>query len=506
MPIDPNIALSGRPVQMPNILEQAAQMISLKNAMTQGRMADLQAQQLQTDITEGQQFKSALQRGATPEELTGISPTRGIAYQKNLLDLKKTRLEHDLKQTEFIGQMLGGAKDQATYEDALSGLMQAGVDVSKMGAQYDPATVAAWRNKGMTIAQQLDEQHKAVTEEISKSNAAETNRHNQATETQSVNTLAETTRHNQADEGKATQHPIQIDLNGKPVPAVQEIRRDGTSRVLYQGQEIPNPKIYHAPNVALLNKDELEPVLDSVAKDLAGGDLTRIKDISSLRGDQRLRLYAKVKAINPNFNQAEVDRKIKMVDYYANGKGANNLQSFNTFLEHGGAAKDAVDQIYNTQSKYFNKPLNWWRENMSGDPNYINLIGALEPVRKEFEGFLLGGRALYGEDRAAAEKILSDDASPAQINAALKRMGHTAEARGNEENWRYKKVMGEDIPDMYSPEALDGAKKIGLKLKGSPDAQAKPSFSVGQVVIVKGKKVKITTLHPDGTFDGEEVK
>jgi hypothetical protein len=206
---------------------------------------------------------------------------------------------------------------------------------------------------------------------------------------------------------------------------------------------------------------------------LAHGELTRLKDIAGLRGDQRLQIYDIAKRENPNFNLSEVDRMIKNEDYYANGKGADSLRSFNTFLEHGGAASDAVNQIRLSSVPYINKPLNWWREHMSGDPALTQLIGSIEPVRKEFEGFLLGGHALSVDDRKAANVILSDNSSPAQIQAALKSMGHTAAARANEENFRYKKVSKHDLEGAFSPEAIEGARKIGTSLDfGSSPAPA----------------------------------
>jgi hypothetical protein len=201
---------------------------------------------------------------------------------------------------------------------------------------------------------------------------------------------------------------------------------------------------------------------------LGHGELTRLKDIASLRGDQRLQIYDIAKRVNPNFNLSEVDRQIKNEDYYANGKGADSLRSFNTFLEHGGAASDAVNQIRLSGVPAINKPLNWWREHMSGDPALTQLIGSIEPVRKEFEGFLLGGHALSVDDRRAANVILSDNSSPAQIQAALKSMGHTAAARANEENFRYKKVSKHDLEDAFSPEAIEGARKIGTSAPAAP--------------------------------------
>jgi hypothetical protein len=242
----------------------------------------------------------------------------------------------------------------------------------------------------------------------------------------------------------------------------------------------PLPKtVAPAVNVSVAaKKDATEQAIEAAAQSIASGDLTRLKDISSMRGQDRLLIYNRVKQLNPSFNTSEVDRKIKMLDDFTNGKDGQNLQSFGTFLEHAGEASDVVNQYRASSSPLINKPLNWFKKNASGDPNYIQFVTSLEPVRKEFEGFLLGGKALYGDDRRAAETILSDDSSPAQIQAALKQMGHTVKARYNEANYRYKRVMGTDLQDAVSPEALQGAAKIGVQMSGG----SKPSGKLWQEV------------------------
>lgn len=215
-------------------------------------------------------------------------------------------------------------------------------------------------------------------------------------------------------------------------------------------------------------KDASEEAIEAAAQSLAKGDLTRLKDIASLRGDQRLLIFNRVKELNPKFSTADIDRKIKMMDSYTVGKDGQQLQSFGTFLEHAGAAADALGAIQQHDMPAANKPINWWKKNISGDPNFQAFTTSLEPVRKEFEGFLLGGRALYGDDRKNAEIILNDDSSPSQIGAALKQMGHTVQARYNEMDHRFKGTMGKpmgEVLDPISDEARQGATKIGIKLK-----------------------------------------
>lgn len=231
---------------------------------------------------------------------------------------------------------------------------------------------------------------------------------------------------------------------------------------------------HRAPKNDQAASDAIEAAAQSIAK-MDPKDLTKLKDIASLRGDQRLLIYNRAKQINPNFSTAEVDRKAKMLDSFQNGKDAQQLQSFGTFLEHAGEASRVANEFRTTSIPLVNTPINKLRDKF-GDESYTRFVAALEPVRKEFEGFLLGGRALYGDDRKAAETILSDSASPAQIQGALKQMGHTVKARQNEIGNRFKNGMGASMEDVIGPmsaEAVQGAKDIGLDMGGKKMIRAR---------------------------------
>jgi hypothetical protein len=73
---------------------------------------------------------------------------------------------------------------------------------------------------------------------------------------------------------------------------------------------------------------------DIVARALANGDPTSIKDVTSMRSDQRLRVFAKAKQINPSFNTTTAKLKADTLEKYTNGKQADQIQSFGTFLGH----------------------------------------------------------------------------------------------------------------------------------------------------------------------------
>lgn len=223
-------------------------------------------------------------------------------------------------------------------------------------------------------------------------------------------------------------------------------------------------------------KDATERALDVAAESLAKGDLTSLKDISSLRGDQRLLLYSKIKALSPKFDTSSLDRKIKMMEQYTGGKQGDQLQSLGTFLEHAGALKDTMGSLQGVMpAKILNHSINWLRKNVSDDPAYPRVLAALDPVQKEFESYLLNNRALYSEDREAVTQVINGDMPIKQMEGSVQQMGHTVQARYNEAGKRFKNTMGKSFEEMglaLSDEALDGAKKIGVTIGGGSGTKA----------------------------------
>ena len=246
------------------------------------------------------------------------------------------------------------------------------------------------------------------------------------------------------------------------------LREANASKLAGKREDLAN----QTAQAALNKRTQEEKMVEQIAKDIAPMDvnsLSQLKTITSMRSDQRSLIYARAKELNPDFNTAEVDRKVKMLDNFTNGKDGQSLQSFGTFLEHAGDANQVVQNIRNgVTPQILNVPLNALEKHGWGT-TATQLSAALEPVRKEFEGFLLGGRALYAEDRKAAETILSDSSTPAQVQAALKQMAHTVSARYNEMDNRFKNTMKVDISKGIGPlsdAAFNGAEAIGVKELG----------------------------------------
>src|SRR5208283_3487050 len=122
--------------------------------------------------------------------------------------------------------------------------------------------------------------------------------------------------------------PTTAQYSGKTYPSVQAAQAAWGKAA----ENIKNAE--GAAGVAREQKTDEDKGVEIAAQALANGDLTRLRDISSFRGGERLRIFARAKELNPNFNTGKVDRQIKMLDNYTNGKQGDQLQSFGTFLEH----------------------------------------------------------------------------------------------------------------------------------------------------------------------------
>lgn len=86
--------------------------------------------------------------------------TQFAAQDKALREADKAKLESIKQHVELQGQLLGGVKDQATYDAARQQAAQAGIDVSQLPPQYDPAFVQQATQKALTAAQQVEQMWK----------------------------------------------------------------------------------------------------------------------------------------------------------------------------------------------------------------------------------------------------------------------------------------------------------------------------------------------------------
>lgn len=209
-------------------------------------------------------------------------------------------------------------------------------------------------------------------------------------------------------------------------------------------------------------------------------DLTSIRTITSLRGDQRLKLFNEIKRLNPEFNVGMIDRQIKFLDSYEDPKGraALNRQSMNNILMHAADLSDVNQEYRRTNLRIANTPLNEIAKQSS--EAWQRYQTTIDVLREEIGLYFSGGYAPDSEQKKAWEQILNGDATPNQIEAFAKQIIHVGLRRASTHNSDFKTMMGYDDPNLITPDAVTAGEHLGL------GAEVKKFGSGGQF----GKAVK----------------
>lgn len=75
---------------------------------------------------------------------------------------RKAQLDNAAAQLSMLQNVISAAKDQASYTQGKAALAQAGLDVSQVPDQYDPAYVAAAGKQALTMLQRLEDERKKL--------------------------------------------------------------------------------------------------------------------------------------------------------------------------------------------------------------------------------------------------------------------------------------------------------------------------------------------------------
>jgi hypothetical protein len=203
MAIDAGIYSQIQQPQQQNPLAMMAQAYQVKNLQRQGDQADMAAQQQNKllQLVGGQDFQkmdttgraSALQ-GVGAFEQAGSLVRSDAAASKDKREAEKFQLESTLKKVEAMGQIMGGVRDQASYDIARQQAAEifgpeAAANIPPI---YNPAEVAQKQTQALALKEQLAQKWKAMEFTTPDANAvlqANTSRaNNQATIANSART------------------------------------------------------------------------------------------------------------------------------------------------------------------------------------------------------------------------------------------------------------------------------------------------------------------------------
>src|SRR3990172_6545404 len=103
---------------------------------------------------------------------------QSMAYTKQLGELAKQKASTEkdqiaatVQKLSLGAQILGGAKDQGSYDAARATAQANGLDVSRMPPQFDPAFVAQKLQEGQTVKEQLEQKWKQMEYSTPNANA-----------------------------------------------------------------------------------------------------------------------------------------------------------------------------------------------------------------------------------------------------------------------------------------------------------------------------------------------
>lgn len=205
--LDPNIILGAKPVQIDNPVNSLAKMMQLQGLQQEGQMRGLQMQDAQDARTsknklaelyatsmgaDGQIDRNKLLQGAAQRglgaQIPGMQKEFAAADEqtgkvgKVKAETEKLQLDQGIKRIEFVSQLLGGVKDQASLDQTRALAQQNGIDLSGLPAQYDPAVIEQRRMQGLQMKDQLEQVWKQKGYDLEVGKFGETQRHNKSTE------------------------------------------------------------------------------------------------------------------------------------------------------------------------------------------------------------------------------------------------------------------------------------------------------------------------------------
>lgn len=165
--VDPNIALSGKPLQFESPTNMLAQAYQLQNAAQANQLNQMKMAEYERARQEEEGIRNYLQgRGLNApmaqNELLRFGKT-GLEYAKQLqaqqtaaLQQRSAQLKFQTDMAEAAGRIYTGVKDQATWDAAKPRLAALGGDASALPAAYDPEFIRSELGQAQSVKDQFE--------------------------------------------------------------------------------------------------------------------------------------------------------------------------------------------------------------------------------------------------------------------------------------------------------------------------------------------------------------
>jgi hypothetical protein len=218
-----------------------------------------------------------------------------------------------------------------------------------------------------------------------------------------------------------------------------------------------------------------------------------------------------VSQYDPSFDAVNYNARAKTRAAFTSGKAADAVNGLNTVIGHLDSLSQQADKMGNTSLPLFNSVKNWAESN-SGDPRVKEFEANKKAVVDELTRVWRGSGGSEGDIKSWAD-TLNASQSPAQMHGVIAKMGELLGSKVDSLAKQYNDGMGttKEGLDLLTPRAAQTLGKLQGKAAAVSQTPARARGSlpqVGDIVTNRrtGQPVRITAIHPDGTFDYDPVK
>lgn len=178
MPIDPSIAMGVRPLEVPNPLNQYAQLSQIQNAQNQNALAQYQLAAAQraeerqnrlpgilssfTAVTPIEEQVRALQSQGFIDEARKLAESHA-KVSADTRAAEKAKIENLIAKTKMASQIFAGVSDQASYDRAKTRLASLGIgDISELPDAFDPKVIEQHVMEGLDLDKRLENVYQQI--------------------------------------------------------------------------------------------------------------------------------------------------------------------------------------------------------------------------------------------------------------------------------------------------------------------------------------------------------
>ena len=412
MPIDANIALGVKPLQIDSPVNQMSQIMQMQGLQQSNQLNQLKMQQAQTAQDRTNKMYSimgALPADATDEQRSAALKSGGFFDQadvvdKNVIARNTQKSEGQAKMAEALAKFGGVQKDLSTAVMASPTIENANIALDR-ASQYHKmlgfgdldTTAEKQALAGMTSPEQIKQWaagHALNAEKLLPQNVnfASGDVH----VNQSINPITgQVTKTGNTVIGQSADNKATIAKDY----GIEAIKQKGENlRAGFDASGNPTGD------------------METTAKAIASGQLPPPSGMA-LTNPKNQRILARVMEINPQYDFTDVTAKKKAASDFTSGNQGNALRSFAVAGQHLDQLGALADALNNGNMQIVNKLGNAYAA-QTGSPAPTDFNAAKDVVAKEVMKAIVGGGGGVAE-REELAKSMSQANSPAQLKGVI---------------------------------------------------------------------------------------